>query len=682
MSYLDRINSFAWPTRLTGPACLRWSIALSVLAFAWACGEPTRPPVVNQNGSGGQDGSDGEGGEGPDGTGGSEPTVPGAPDVEVSAPEEGDVLSELLSASCRVTPDDSPDASAVDPASIVVQLLDDEGEVALEGAATVGEADVYSAQFPLDAVPSGRYTVLCSASDSSSPPLTGASEVDVLVDHGPTIEPINPLPDSFLARAGLHDFEVRVRPVPLFDGDDEAELDGDPVITIDHEEFTLEPKGRDFPDIYVVQGIDFENVELFPEEPPDTTDVRVTASNQRAVMSMLDYDVAVDGTGPDITIVQPQAATIIGSRVTFVLQIDDDFSGVDWDSLVVEVKDVQVPFDAASSRWTLTGNIATLELNTTEYSVATQLSINVTVADMAGNLSSNGAGSTYYLDQLSPILSLDPPSIRVMRDGTAGYECSHSFDPVGAGAISHGDSSYNLVQFRAVAWDRTNEEAGQNLFHHAETDTTSMRLWVSRAGEPLVVDTPLAGQSAGDGICDAISSAVDADIDAVELSNIGTAGTPFWGDGTGDVTSPSIAGVCTYPAAPVVEQPAPLCENSDLTYAVGQNIGGSLTPAVYAPLVGGGLACAGSQQSVGALLGAYEGWVCAAVTGQDTAGNTAVSAPIAFCLDDPGTGAIPDCWGDGTAEAPDCTDTCEPLTMAALEGSAAAWWPYIKPNGG
>jgi hypothetical protein len=394
---------------------------------------------------------------------------------------------------------------------------------------------------------------------------------------------------------------------------------------------------------------------------------------------MLDYDVAVDGTGPNITIVQPQAATIIGSRVTFVLQIDDDFSGVDWESLVVEVKDVPVPFDATSSRWTLTGNIATLELNTTEYSDATQLSINVTVADLAGNLSSNGAGSTYYLDQLSPILSLDPPNIRVIREGV---ECSHSFDPVGDGAIGHGDDSYNLVQFRAIAWDRTNEEVGQNLFHYAEIDTTSMRLWVSRADQPLVVDTLLPGQSVGDGICDAISSAVDADIDAVELSNIGTAGTPFFGSGLGDVSSPSMAGRCEYPASPAVDPPEPLCESSDLTYAVGQNIGGSLTPAVYAPLVGGGLACAGSQQSVEALLGAYEGWVCAAVTGQDTAGNAAISAPIAFCLDDPETGAIPECWEDGPTEAPDCTDTCEPLTMSALDGSAAAWWPYIKPNGG
>jgi hypothetical protein len=212
-------------------------------------------------------------------------------------------------------------------------------------------------------------------------------------------------------------------------------------------------------------------------------------------------------------------------------------------------------------------------------------------------------------------------------------------------------------------------------------DATSMRLWVSRAGEPLVVDTPPPGETAGDGICDAISSEVDADIDAVELSHIGTAGTPFFGDGADDPSSPSMLGVCSYPVTPAADLPDPLCE-SDLTYAVGQNIGGQVTPAVYAPLVGGGLACTGSQQSVAALLGTYEGWVCAAVTGQDRAGNTAVSAPIAFCLNDPDTGADPDCWGAGADAAPDCTDSCEPLTMDALEGKPSAWWPYIKPNAG
>jgi len=676
MSYRDQGRSGR--ARRVSSIGLRGGSLIGLVALVWACGEGTRAPIVDSNGTGGRDGTGGEGGSGPEGSGGREPAEPGAPDVVLLSPEADAVLTDRLTAACQALSDDAPASGAVDAASVKVRLLDEEGETVLEAPATPGAADEYVAEFALETVPAGLYTVECSASDDASPPLVGLDEVSVLVDHGPSIEPVTPLPNGFLARAGLHSFEVKIRPVPLFEGDDDAELGADPVISIDHEEFALVPKGDDDPDVFVVDGIDFEDDELFPEAPPDVTGVRVTAENQRSVSGVLEYDVAVDGTGPQIAIVSPAAATIIGSRVTFVLEITDDFSGVDFESLVVEVKDVPIPFDATSSRWTLTGNTATLELNTTEYSVATQLSINVTVADLAGNLSSNGAGSTYYLDQLAPILSLDPPNIRARRDGTAGVECSHSFDPVGFAAISHGDDSYNLVQFRSVAWDRTNEELGQTLFHFSMIDTTSMRLWVSRAGEPLVVDTPLPGESAGDGICDAISSEVDADIDAVELSHIGTAGAPFFGDGTADPSSPTMSGRCEYPATPAAV-PEPLCE-SDLTYAVGQNIGGQVTPAVYAPLVGGGLACTGSQQSVAALLGAYEGWVCAAVTGQDTAGNTAVSAPIAFCLNDPDTGANPDCWNAGPEAAPDCTDTCEPLTTTALDGHPSAWWPYVKLN--
>lgn len=667
--------------RLVGPAWLRWTVALSALGLVGACGQRERAPVVDSDGSGGKKGSKGDGGEGPDGTGGRKPTVPGAPQVEVAAPDEGTVLTDELGAHCRVTPDDAADASAVNPASVLVQLLNAKGEVVAEGPATVGEADVYGATFTLAEVPSGRYTVLCQASDKSEPPLTGSAEVDVLVDHGPVIEPITPLPGGFLARAGVHDFEVRIRPVPLFSGDDEAALADDPVIIIDHQEFTLSEKGDEFPDVYVVTGIDFEDVDLFPEEPPNHTLVRVSAQNEREVTGTLDYQVAVDGTGPEIAIVQPAAATIIGSRVNFVFQVVDDFSGVDWESLVVEVKDEPIAFNTASSRWSLSDNQATLELNTTEYSVATQLSINVSVADLAGNLSSNGAGATYYLDQLTPILSLDPPNIRVRRQGQADLECSHSFDPVGGGAINHGDDTYNLVQFRAVAWDRTNEELGQTIFHYSMVDTTSMRLWISKADLPLVVDTPLPGKTVGDGICDAISSAVDADVDAVTLAHIGTAGSPYFGNGDGDLSAPAMGGACIYPAN-AGNVPNPLCEGSDLTYALGQRVGDAVTPAVYAPLVGTGVSCAGSQQSIGALLGTYEGWVCAAVTGQDRAGNKTVSEPIAFCLDDPETGALPDCWGDGPEAAPDCTDGCQPLTMDALAGKESTPWPYVKPNGG
>lgn len=582
-------------------------------------------------------------------------------------PAEDTVLTDTLSAGCSALSDDADDSNPVDPASVLVRLTDEDDEIVLELPAVVGSADEYLAEASVAEVPPGRYIVTCVAGDTAVPPRIGTASVDVLVDHGPSIEPVVPLADGYLSRAGLHDFEVKIRPVPLFSGDDDAELEGDPLIDIDHQTFTLEPKGDEYPDVYIIEGIDFENDVLFPEAPPDLTAVRVTAENGRSVTGELDYTVAVDGTGPDITIASPAAATIIGSRVTFVFQIVDDFSGVDWSSLVVEAKDVPIPFDVESSRWTQTGNTATLELNTTEYSAATQMSINVSVADVAGNISDNGAGSTYYLDQVPPILSLDPPNVRIVLN----EECSHSFDPAGSFAVSHGDNTPNLVLFRGMAWDDTNHEEGQIIAHYSTVDRESIRLWVSRADQPLVVDT----SDPPDGICDGISSAADADVDAVEMIPINAGGTAYFGDGTGDLSAPTMAGICAYAASPAAEPPDGLCSNlSDLSYAIGQKFDNQAVPALYAPLVGGGASCTGNQQSVGALLGTYEGWVCAAVTGQDLAGNSTVSAPIAFCLDSP------EIAGDPPCEAED------PSTVACAASCIPAEFPetgfIIDPNWG
>jgi hypothetical protein len=661
MSYWDPRRSW----------CAFTMLALAAASLALSCGETDRPPPPS-DGGGGRDSDDGEGGEGPTGSGGEGGTagVPGAPSVEVRAPEDADVLADTLEATCAVLSDDAPGASPVNPSSVVVQLLDQDGEVVVEGPAAVAGADEFTVAFPLADVPSGRYTVTCSGSDSALPPLTGIAEVSVLIDHGPAIEAINPLANGYLARAGLHDFEVKIRPVPLFPDDDDAELVGDPILTVDHQEFTLVPKDGEA-DVFIVEGIDFEDEELFPEPPPDQTAVVVTAENGRAVSGRLDYNVAVDGTGPAITIASPTPATIIGNRVTFVFDITDDFSGVDWDSLVVVAKDIPIPFDAASSRWAQSGNTATLEINTSDYSAATQMAINVTVADIAGNVSSNGADATYFLDQQPPMLALDPPNVRLIDKTPATADlCSYAFDAVGAGAVNHGDSTPNLVQFRALAWDVTNEEEGQTIFYYSAVDTTSIRLWLAPAdGDTLLLDDPLDDGN----ICDSI--AIDDNVSTVQLNPITVGGLAHFSDEPGDLLpGPDMTGICQYNVN--TAPPAHLCGDvSDLSYAVGQMLGGNSYPAVYAPLVGAGVLCTGGQQSVAALLGDYEGWVCAAVSGEDRAGNVAVSAPIAFCMDNPTTEDSPTCVGEGAIAAPDCTGTCIP-------GAFPAEGLIINPNSG
>lgn len=651
-------------------------LTLVLMSLAVSCGETNRPPPA-PSGSGGES-DDGEGGAGPTGSGGEGGVadLPGAPSVRVRGPSDETVLTDTLDARCGVLSDDAPSASPVNPNSVVVRLLDEDEEVVLEAPATVAGADEFTVSLPLASVPSGLYTVTCTGSDSAVPPLTGVDEVSVLVDHGPSIEAINPLADGYLARAGLHDFEVKIRPVPLFDGDDDAELVGDPILTVDHQDFTLVPKDGDEPDVYIVEGIDFEDADLFPEPPPDQTAVVVTAENGRAVSGRLDYNVAVDGTGPAIAILSPTEATIIGNRVTFVFEITDDFSGVDWESLVVEAKDIPIPFDAASSRWTQTGDTATLEINTRDYSVATQMAINVTVSDVAGNLSSNGADATYFLDQQPPLLALDPPAMRLIDTSDPPTECSHAFDPVGSGAVSLGDDTFNLALFRAFVWDITNEEPGQTLFHYALVDPTTIRLWLAPAGAPLVLDG-----DPDDDVCDGVP--VD-NVSFVQLTGLNSMGAAFFGDGTDDPPEPLKDAYCGYKDPPAAAAPDRLCAgDSDMTFVAAQTLGGTPTPAVYASLIQGGPGCTGGQQSVAALLGAYEGWVCAAVSGEDNAGNTSVSAPIAFCMDSPDIDGTPNCVGLGAGAAPDCTDSCVPRTFPQDGFIISPSHSYlIDPSGG
>lgn len=617
-----------------------------------ACGDKgdRAPPPPDGKGSGGRTNT-GEGGAPP-----TQSVNENAPIVELRAPEEGEVLTNSLEASCTATRGDGEAAGAVEAGSIAISIEDEKSLPVKTSPVSPGAGDEYNASIDLSSVDPGRYSVVCSATSSGTTPLTTTHRVDVLIDHGPRIEAISPIAEGFIARSGQHDFRVKISPVRLFAGDTDADLDGTPVLIIDEKEFTLEPK-KDEENVFWVEAIDFEDETIFPDEPPGNTKVSVRAKNIRGVAGSLDYPVYVDGVGPKISVSSPSSGSIVGTRATFTFQASDDYSGVDWESLVVEVKDVEIPFDPDSPRWSQSGNTAVLELVTTDLSVGTQMSVNATVRDLAGNQSSDGAESTYYLDQQQPILSLDPPNLRTHQTQNDLLVCSHSFDPLGA-AIGHGDSTFNLALFRAFAWDMTNEEAGQLNLHYATVDSSSLRLWMTPAGAPLVVDTNQ------DGICDDISASVDVDVDTVELGPLGPSGAPFLGDGTGDITNPDMTGSCAYSSNPETTPPAGRCNgDSDLTYVTGQALSGTTIPAVYATLIGSGPTCTGDQQSISALVGDVEGWICAAVRGSDKAGNVGVSAPIAVCLDNSEVPGQPSCWGQGSAGAPDCKDDCTPLTF-------------------
>lgn len=128
-----------------------------------------------------------------------------------------------------------------------------------------------------------------------------------------------------------------------------------------------------------------------------------------------------------------------------------------------------------------------------------------------------------------------------------------------------------------------------------------------------------------------------------------------------------MAGTCSY-KPDEQDPPEQLCTDgvSDMTIVASHGgEGGGNEPVVYAVDPNSGQLCTGDEVEIGAQFGgAYEGWVCLAVRGEDNVGNRGVSAPIAVCLDDPTQEGTPDCWDQGPEQAPSCSDGCTPIQFA------------------
>jgi hypothetical protein len=255
-----------------------------------------------------------------------------------------------------------------------------------------------------------------------------------------------------------------------------------------------------------------------------------------------------------------------------------------------------------------------------------------------GNVAS-GESLVLYLDNVPPIVDLDPGLVREWRDTPESY-CSLAFDPVGPMSANDGAIVGRLQRYRALVWERTNEDPfTPHILYNSGTDLESVYLYLQTdEAEPLLINND------GDPACD------DLDIDGLpflHLKGITPRGDSWFG-ADADETEPQWTG-CNYQDQPEVDM---LCDpyEADLSRIIRWDAEDEV-PVIFANgNLDPGPSCIGTDWET-APYG--EGWACLAARAVDNAGNVGISPPLRVCIDD-GVAPHPDCTGT----PPDCTDSC------------------------
>ena len=628
-------------------------------------------------GSGGGDMGSGGGdmgsGGGDMGSGGSEGTVfglPGSPTVALLAPQNSTdgttTYKQEVAAICQVKKSTEMGAADFDASSVSLELRDD-NDMLIEEKKPSFENSQFEGSFSLTSLEHGKYSLRCVASDKSARPLWGKAENKILVDKGPIILPISPINGAAMPAEGVVRFEFRVSPVELFPGDSGAKVD----------QVFLQYKDHKFPaalkagetDIYTV-NVNLGDTTIFMSPPNGLTALSLTATNSRdtPVETTQELGVYFDGKGPVVTLTSHNIETnpgIIGGKTVLEFEVADD-GQVDWETFTVTLNSTSVTYDeSAKNTWKQTGlSKITYTFDTTEVKgTVREIGINVQVSDTAGNPSS-ALGGVFYRDEEPPIFDLEPPNFRATKKSGSDHLCSHSFDPVGTKALHNGDKSSNFGWFRTIAWDQASSTSGQSIFHYSHVDETSVKFVISKASDaPLITDTKVDKDGKKDGICDTVELAHASPHNLFPLKV--SAGSPFYGDGTGDSSTPALNG-CKYSTETAV--PETLCGGaSDLQYVSHHNADGIRAEAVYGVTPStSGTFCTGKDLELAAQeLDGYEGWICMAAYGKDRVGNEGVSAPIAICYNNIDIAGEPSCWS-GSETPPDCTDGCTPIRSKAM----------------
>lgn len=661
-SWTDAASIRAMGRRLS----LRWYL-IGVLA-ATACGDTERPPVIpgapdgSVRNDGGTDSGRGDGG----GDAGEEICVdPSGPSVEITEPAPARdpntdtvLTSELVVVKCRATRATTPDSRPVDTDSVAIVRLDENGEV-VDSPAVTTDGSEFRASFQVRSVPNGVLRFRCTASDTHDTPRCGRSDLETLLDLGPTIEVLTPNDGSI--HSDRMNLSYRITEAPLDETDTESTLAGH-TLTVAGKSIgfmTEEMPGR------FQVSIDFTDRTVFEEPVAGAYELVITATNTRtpsAPVRRVVRSFTVDSTGPSITVNTPTDGALVGGRVRVEATITDP-AGIDPSKVELRIGQERWTMIAgANDRYAVTFDASVYPSTTAE------LTLNITAEDIVGN--AHTVARIVKLDSRPPIASLDPPFIREGVRQNNVLRCSTLFDPVGDDAVNDGEIVGTGARFRARVQDLGNGgiTSGNAITFLAGVATTgSTKLYLlDDVNGALLVDTN------DDGICDAINPAVEpvagnaSPAVVVDLVGITPTGTAFFSS-SGDPTVPgspaeaygSVFADCN--TGTTANPPNLLCSGyASMTRVIPATVSGR-PPGIFGKPPITGLTCAGDsfdfQQSIA------EGWACVAVRTEDRLGNVGVSAPLRVCFTDGmGPNPCPGALGSivDPSTLPSCTSGCTP----------------------
>jgi hypothetical protein len=696
---------------------LRTALLCSVLAacgggggddddFADASPQPDTGPTPD-GGDGDGDGDAGGPVDGPVDVTGPIVTVIDPVDPAGSLDSDDIVTTDRLVARCEV--EGNPNTGdGVDPASVRVNAFGVGGMMRQAFAQPTTVEDVYEATLVLTGFFNGELTVRCTASDLATPARTNSAETLTFLDLGPAITVFSPLDNASYANAVDVSFRISADPVAADDPGAAPNLvDG----------FTASVAGVDITDDLDPQGggvfsgtIQFTDPSFVPSLDGDQTLV-IRAANTRSptpVERLRTVPFRADSQGPSITIDEPAPGELIAGIMQVSATISDP-AGVDDLSVVATLAGTHsFPLTFAGGD-TYEGSFDTRTLKTappcsvSNPDCLVHPNLVVRARDAVGN--ERAVGRVITLDNVSPIVDLDPPPMREMQyNPTRGInQCSWYFDPLGshpyygddtsgeagdASAADDGETVPQLSELRARIEDRGNGASASTgvLVPMAGVDEGSAQIYVLDDSQgALIVDTD------GDGVCDDINPNIVPTTVPVASNEAAVV----------DLVALAPEGVSVF----TVDDPDPfdhspgslefLCFEGDDT-DVGlplcvQEPGNRITSTQEGDPVIYGLATPTEDQCWGNAFDSYaaniaDGWACVAVRARDGVGNIGVSPPLRVCFDADGnqSDGCAD-WGEIQAPPDDCTGTWNASTGVTDEaddcilpiGGAAAKAPAV-----
>jgi hypothetical protein len=619
------------------------------------------------------------------------------PPTSLQTPDEsGVIVVSSFDALCTVQQSTAPGASAVSSSSVKIELLDASNKVITNQpsvpASPTGNTGEYKATFTFSStsVTAGRITFRCTASDQSTPAHSNSDTVATYVDYGPDIKYISPAKDSagFPLNAVVP-FEIEVDP-HLLDSVDSSASVTNVALQVYTATISTTVNGQGH---YVAQ-VDFTDQSKFPQGLSGTISASVTATNNRkpkAATSTMPINLILDGTPPVIQMIDPTPAanSIIGGARKICFNVSDpNGSGVNQSTVTVMLDTTAyVYLQPLPTLWTspAVGSYC-FQFNSTDFpNSKSQVTVAILATDNAGNVATK-LTRQFYLDNIPPFISLDPPNIRVVtHPNSSTTNCSIPFDPVGPAAANTGSvqAHSGLVRFRAFVWDRTNSLPDQAVVWYSGVDDSKVHIYL----RPVPDSSTLAPVE------------IDADQDPLNLCDsvdpdlkTGTASTQTQ---LKALTSPngspdySVAEYATPPDVSLLgcqtsgSAPDPLCgqKTSDLTFVTTMNFASTTLDlsAVYAVNTDSStssLLCTGDQWDIHSAGGIPDGWVCVVAEAVDFAGNIGISAPLPICLDHTNGGTVanagaPPACAITSSVPPNCALGCVPPSRGLLGDDAS-----------